>query len=46
MELKAELKAWERSFQQEHGRKPGKADIKADPAIGKSAVLVRIYVAC
>ncbi|KAF2402122.1 hypothetical protein EJ06DRAFT_547551 [Trichodelitschia bisporula] len=31
--LRAELKAWERSFLAQHDRKAAKADIKADPAI-------------
>jgi hypothetical protein len=34
--LRAELKAWEKSFAQTHdGKKPGRADIKAEPSIGR-----------
>lgn len=32
--LRAELKSWENAFKQEHGRKPGRADIKIDATIG------------
>jgi hypothetical protein len=31
--LKAELKAWEKSFSKEHNRAPTPADIKADAVI-------------
>lgn len=34
--IKADLKAWEKSFRVEHGREPTKLDIKNDPAIGAS----------
>jgi hypothetical protein len=34
--LKAQLKAFERSFRDEHGREPNKADIKARPDVGAS----------
>jgi hypothetical protein len=33
--LRSEIKSWESSFQTEHGRKPARADIKRDAAIGE-----------
>lgn len=39
--LKAELKAFERDFKAKNGRAPGKADIKAQPEIGESAIIMR-----
>jgi hypothetical protein len=33
--VRAELKQWEKSFKAREGRAPGKADIKADAAIGE-----------
>lgn len=35
--LKAELKAWERAFRTEHGREPDKNDVKTDLVIGEFA---------
>ena len=32
--LRSELKSWENAFKAEHGRKPGRADIKSDAMIG------------
>lgn len=34
MDLRDTLKAWEKAFAARHGRKPGRSDIKAEPAIG------------
>lgn len=34
--IRAELKAWEKSFKARQGREPSKADIKANPDIGQS----------
>lgn len=35
--LKAELKVWERAFKAQHGREPGKGDIKAAPEMGEES---------
>ena len=36
--LKAELKAFEQSFRETHGRKPGSADIQERPEMGETVV--------
>lgn len=36
--LRAELKKWENVFREANGRKPARADIKADATIGKSSI--------
>lgn len=36
--VKTELKTWERQFKSKNGREPTKADIKANPDIGKGAI--------
>lgn len=36
--IKADLKAWERTFKAKNGREPKKDDIKLDPDIGTSSI--------
>ena len=37
--IRAELKAWEKSFKARQGREPSKTDIKANPDIGQSLLI-------
>jgi len=37
--LKAQIKAWERSFRQTHGKDPSVQDIRDNPDIGKLEIL-------
>jgi hypothetical protein len=36
--VRSEIKTWERSFKAEHGKDPGKEDIKARPDISEFGV--------